>query len=81
VTQLTIVDPSGHYTGKLFTRDTIDFSQTTTTGTATEEDVIVGGTKNFHGAKGTYRVDSAATPDATIVSLTNLDGILCSNNP
>jgi hypothetical protein len=34
VTQLTIVDPSGNDTGKLFTRDTIDFSQITTTGTA-----------------------------------------------
>jgi hypothetical protein len=80
VTQLTIVDPSGNDTGKLFTRDTIDFSQITTTGTAPEEDAIVGGTNNFGGAKGTYRVDSAANQDASIVILTNLHGILCSNN-
>jgi hypothetical protein len=80
VTQLTIVDPSGNDTGKLFTRDTIDFSQTLTTGAAAEEDVIVGGTGTFAGAKGTYRVDSTANPDATIVILTNLNGILCSNN-
>jgi hypothetical protein len=79
VTQVTIVDPSGNYTGKLFTRDTIDFSHITTTGTASEEDVIVGGTKHFGGAKGTYRVDSTANQDASMVILTNLHGILCSN--
>jgi hypothetical protein len=54
VTQLTIADQSGNYTGKLFTRDTIDLSEITTTGSASEEDVIVGGTNNFGGAKGTY---------------------------
>jgi hypothetical protein len=80
VTQLTIVDPSGSYTGRLFTRDTIDFSQITTTGTASEEDVIVGGTNYFGGARGTYRVDSAANQDASMVILTNLHGVVCSNN-
>ena len=79
-TQLTIVDQSGGYTGKLYTRDTIDFSQIATTGTAPEEDVIVGGTNNFGGAKGTYRVDSAANQDASMVILTNLRGVLCSAN-
>jgi hypothetical protein len=79
-TQLTIVDQSGNYTGKLFTRDTIDLSQITTTGSASEEDVIVGGTNNFEGAKGTYRVDSAANQDASMVILTNLHGVLCTNN-
>jgi hypothetical protein len=80
VTQLTIVDQTGNYTGKLFTRDTIDLSQITTTGSAAEQDVIVGGTKNFNGAKGTYRVDSAPNQDASMVILTNLHGTLCTNN-
>jgi hypothetical protein len=80
VTQLTIVDQAGNYTGKLYTRDTIDLSQITTTGSASEEDVIVGGTNNLGGAKGTYRVDSAANQDASMVILTNLHGILCTNN-
>jgi hypothetical protein len=80
VTQLTIVDQTGNYTGKLFTRDTIDLSQITTTGSAAEQDVIVGGTKNFNGAKGTYRVDSAANQDASMAILTNLHGTLCTNN-
>lgn len=79
-TQLTIVDQSGNYTGKLFTRDTIDLSQITTTGSASEEDVIVGGTNNFEGTKGTYRVNSAANQDASVVILTNLNGVLCTNN-
>jgi hypothetical protein len=80
VTQLTFNDPSGNYTGKLFTRDTIDTTQVATTGAATEEDVIVGGTNNLGGAKGTYRVDSAANQGATIVMLTNLHGVLCTSN-
>jgi hypothetical protein len=80
VTQLTVTDQTGNYTGKLFTRDTIDLSKITTTGSAAEQDVIVGGTNNFGGAKGTYRVDSAANQDASMVILTNLHGILCTNN-
>jgi len=80
VTQLAIVDQTGSYTGKLFTRDAIDLSQITITGFASEEDVIVGGTNNFGGAKGTYRVDSKANQDASMVMLTNLNGVLCTNN-
>jgi hypothetical protein len=80
VTQLTIVDQTGNYTGKLYTRDTIDLSQITATGSAAEEDVIVGGTNNFGSAKGTYRVESAANQDASMVILTDLHGILCMNN-
>ena len=80
VTQLTIADQTGNYTGKLYTRDTIDLSQITTTGSAAEQDVIVGGNNNFGGVKGTYRVESAANQDASIVILTNLHGVLCTNN-
>jgi hypothetical protein len=81
VTQLAIVDQSGNYTGKLFTRDTIDLSQIATSPTATEEDVIVGGTNNLGSAKGTYRVDSTPNdPEAMSVTLTNLHGVLCTNN-
>jgi hypothetical protein len=80
VTQLTIADQTGNYTGKLYTRDTIDLSQITTTGSAAEQDVIVGGTNNFGGAKGTYRVESAANQDTSIVILANLHGVLCTNN-
>lgn len=79
-TQVTIVDHSGNYTGKFFTRDTIDLSQITTTGSASEEDVIVGGTGNFVGAKGAYRVSSAVNQDLSIVILTKLHGVLCTNN-
>jgi hypothetical protein len=78
VTQLAIVDEWGNYSGKLFTRDTIDLSQIVTTGSAPEEDVIVGGTNDLGGAKGTYRVDATPNdPYAMSVSLTNLHGTLC----
>src|SRR5215472_5527947 len=73
VTQLTIVDRSEDHTGKLFTRDTVDLSQIKTTGSAPEEDVIIGGSNNLSGAAGTYRVDATPNdPYAMSVSLTNL---------
>jgi len=78
VTQLTIADFRGNSVGKLFTRDTIDLSQIFTTGTASEEDVIVGGTGPLQNAKGTYRVASVPKdPGATVVALTNLSGVVC----
>jgi hypothetical protein len=80
VTQLTFNDPSGNYTGKLFTRDTIDTTRVAIDGSATEEDVIVGGTNNFGGAKGTYRLNSSANADASVVMLTSLNGIVCTSN-
>ena len=81
VTQLAIVGQPEDYTGKPFTRDTIDLSQIETTGVAPEEDVIVGGSDNLSGAKGTYRVDAMPNDRyATSVSLTNLHGILCTGD-
>ena len=78
VTQLTIADLRGNSLGKLFTRDTIDLSQIFTTGTASEEDVIVGGTGPLQNAKGTYRVASVPEdPFAAKVKLTNLSGVVC----
>ena len=81
VTQLAIMGQPEDYTGKLFTRDTIDLSQIETTGVAPEEDVIVGGSDDLSGAKGTYRVDAMPSDRyATSVSLTNLHGILCTSD-
>jgi hypothetical protein len=78
VTQLTIADFRGNSLGKLFTRDTIDLSQIFTTGTASEEDVVVGGAGSLQGASGTYRVASVPEdPYAAKVKLTNLAGVLC----
>lgn len=78
VTQLTIADLRGNSLGKLFTRDTIDLSQIFTTGTASEEDVIVGGTGPLQNAKGTYRVASVPEDqNATKVLLTDLSGVVC----
>lgn len=78
VTQLTIADFRGNSVGKLFTRDTIDLSQIFTTGTASEEDVIVGGTGPLEHAKGTYRVASVPEDQqASKVLLTNLSGVVC----
>ena len=78
VTQLTIADLYGRALGKLFTRDTIDLSQIFTTGTAPEQDVIVGGAGPLQNAKGTYRIASAPEDqNATKVKLSNLAGIVC----
>ena len=80
VTALTIADVSGNSLAQLFTRDTIDLSQIFTTGTASEEDVIVGGTAYFTGAQGTYRLGSVPEDQqASKVRLINLSGELCLN--
>jgi hypothetical protein len=77
VTQLTIADLRGNSVGKLFTRDTIDLSQIAS-GTASEEDVIVGGTGPLQNAKGTYRIASVPEDQqASKVLLTNLSGVVC----
>jgi hypothetical protein len=76
VTQLTIADLRGNSVGKLFTRDTIDLSQIAS-GTASEEDVIVGGTGPLQNAKGTYRIASVPEDQqASKVLLTNLSGVV-----
>ena len=81
VTQLTIADIHGRALGRIFTRDTIDLSQIFTTGTASEEDVIVGGSAVLEGAKGTYRAtDTPEDPHAAKVKLTNLSGLICFND-
>ena len=60
--------------------DTIDLSQVFTTGTADEEDVIVGGTAYFTGAQGTYRVGSVPEDQqASKVKLLSLKGVVCLN--
>jgi hypothetical protein len=80
VTALTIADVNGNSLAQLFTRDTIDLSQLFTTGTASEEDVIVGGTAYFTGAQGTYRVGSVPeNQQASKVKLLNPNGVLCLN--
>ena len=80
VTQLTISGLNGQASANLFTRDTIDLSQIFTTGTASEEDVIVGGSGPLENAKGTYRVASVPEdPFASKVLLTNLAGVLCTH--
>jgi hypothetical protein len=78
VTQLTIAGLHGNSVATLYTRDTIDFSQIFTTGTAPEEDVIVGGHGTLENAKGTYRaVSIPEDTNATKIKLTNLTGVIC----
>jgi hypothetical protein len=78
ITEISIANLPGHASAQLFTRDTIDLSQITTSGTAPEEDVIIGGSNTLEGAKGTYRVASAPEdPQATKVELTNLNSVIC----
>lgn len=77
VTQWTLTDLRGRSQAKLFTRDTIDLSQIAS-GSAPEEDVIVGGSAWLKTAKGTYRIASAPEDaQASKVKLTNLTGVLC----
>ena len=79
VTELTITDVRGRFPAQLFTRDTIDLSQILTTGTASEEDVIVGGSEYLFAAKGTYRLASAPAnpPSVAVINLTGLTGVIC----
>ena len=78
VTQLTIAHTHGHVLGRLFTRDTIDLSQLSATGGASEEDVIVDGEAVLEGAKGTYQVAAVPEdPHAAKVKLVNLSGVIC----
>jgi hypothetical protein len=82
VTKVVIAGPRGYPLGQLFTRDTIDFGQLATTGSAYEEDVIVGGAPGPVNPKGTYRLQ--ATPEdatASTVALSNLSGELCVSGP
>jgi hypothetical protein len=80
VTELTFADVHGRALGRIFTRDTIDLSQIFTTGTASEEDVIVGGSAVLEGARGTYRAtDKPEDPQAAKVKLANLSGLICFN--
>jgi hypothetical protein len=78
VTQISIAGFHGILRTVLYTRDTIDFSQILTTGTAPEEDVIVGGNATLLTSKGTIR--ALSTPEdasASKVRLTNLVGQVC----
>lgn len=78
VTQVTIQGLHGKSMATLYTRDTIDLSQIFTTGTSSEQDVIVGGSAYFQNAKGTYRAASMPEdPSASKVELTNLTGVVC----
>ena len=72
--------PGAAQKAQFFTRDSIDLSHIFTTGTASEEDVIVGGTAYFTGAQGTYRLGSVPEDQAASkVRLTNLSGLICLN--
>jgi len=78
VTQVTVSGSHGLLSAHYYTRDTIDLSQILTTGTAAEEDVIVGGDSLLFGAKGTYRVASQpVNGNPALVDLNNLAGLIC----
>lgn len=77
ITQLAIIDPTGKYSGKLFSRDVVDLSHHST-GFLIEQNTIVGGTKIFSGAKGTLRLESNKTPSPpATVPVSKLTGIIC----
>jgi hypothetical protein len=79
ITQFTVTDPSGKYSGKIFSRDVIDLGRMTSL-PVTEENAVVGGTKYFSGAKGSFKMQLEAmpTPPATI-PVSKLNGVICAD--
>lgn len=79
ISQFTVTDPTGKYNGKIFSRDIIDLGHAGAA-SAKGENAVVGGTKNFSGAKGTFKMqlDAVPTPPAT-VPISKLNGVICAD--
>jgi len=77
ITQFTISDPTGRYSGKIFSRDVIDLGRLVEP-SIVEKNAIVGGTQRFFRAKGSFqmRLDTMPTPPAT-VPISKLNGMIC----
>lgn len=73
-TQWTVSDSNGKDLGMIYTRDTVNLGQDTTT-TGNEDDVIISGTNLFENAKGTIKLSSILTP--TSIPIDTIGGQIC----
>ena len=80
ITQLSIFDATGKkFYGMIYSRDVVDLSKFSS-GSSIEQDTIVGGTKNFAGARGTFRIESNNIPTYfPTVPIDVLKGTICTD--
>jgi len=80
ITQLSVFDTTGKkFYGNIYSRDVVDLSKFSS-GSSIEQDTIVGGTKNFAGARGTFRIESNNIPTYfPTVPIDVLKGTICTD--
>ena len=81
ITQISVFDTTGKkFYGNIYSRDVVDLSKFSSD-SSIEQDTIVGGTKNFAGAKGTFRIESNNIHTYfPTVPIDVLKGTICTDN-
>jgi hypothetical protein len=78
-TKLTLTGKHDKFSGTLFTRDSIDLSNFPSAEPIKESDVVIHGTKNLNGAKGTIKLESVQNLQEGTIQIPVVTGKLCVN--